>query len=130
MCDDDKQDALLRDLANVVDGEAERWGRIPVAQWERYRQWPVKLSRWTQKHGDVDWKCNLARHTFATTLARRGQLYDRDADAWRALTVFDLQRLMGHDSVRTTERHYLGHFTPSLQLKLAESYGQTEKHEG
>ena len=82
---------------------------MPRSTWVRYAEWARKLARWIRAHGCPRWTCHVARHTFATTVLKQQRVFDAEAGGWRRLTLFDLQRLMGHASIKTTERYYLGH---------------------
>ncbi|MGE0433129.1 MAG: hypothetical protein AB7S36_12785 [Planctomycetota bacterium] len=39
------------------------------------------------------------------------------------MTLYDLQRVMGHASIRTTERHYLGWLPVRIELGLSGVWG-------
>ncbi len=57
---------------------------------------------------DCDW--NVLRHTFASGLVRRG------------VSIFKVSKLLGHSSVRTTEKHY-AHLAPNTLLDDIEKLG-------
>lgn len=109
-----------------IADERAAWSRMKANRFQRYREFPRRLGAWIRANGCPDWDCNVSRHTFATVLARQGEVFDEETGRARVLTTQDLKRLMGHASVATTERHYLAHFNQHLRLGMDDALGLGE----
>lgn len=92
---------LLADAAPILKAAMERGQELVFGRPndESLKNFPSRYATWRKKNG-VGFRFHDLRHLFAVTYLQRGG------------NIYDLQRILGHGSIKTTEL-YLDYLTPS-----------------
>jgi len=96
---------LLRDAVPILQGAMERGQELVFGRPgdTSLKNFPSRYATWRRKH-DVAFRFHDLRHLFAVTYLQRGG------------NIYDLQRILGHGSIKTTEL-YLDYLTPAERRK-------------
>lgn len=100
---------LLADCVPILKAAMER-GQVLVFGRPKdtaLKNFPSRYAAWRKKHG-VRFRFHDLRHLFAVTYLQRGG------------NIYDLQRILGHSSIKTTEL-YLDYLTPAERRHATES---------
>lgn len=91
---------LLGDAAPIMEVAMERGQELVFGRPKdtALKNFPSRYAAWRRKHG-VKFRFHDLRHLFAVTYLQRGG------------NIYDLQRILGHSSIKTTEL-YLNYLTP------------------